>query len=245
MTKAAPTALTLAAMSLALAVPAAAETTAPPADTEPPTPYVAEADLPEGFPMPGPAEQVLLKTYPTYRVAIAHGQGAFWQLFGHIQREGIPMTAPVTMARASDHQADAQGELDHDTMLDADLSRNRMGEDLRMGFLYPATDVGNVGLDTADNNVEVHDVAPMTVLSYGFFGDPSDAKIDVARAAIQTALPDRNTTADQPLMAAGPWRLLGYNGPSVPRDRRYYEVQLPVAPTDTDEPAESHAQPDN
>ncbi|MEM1444735.1 MAG: heme-binding protein [Planctomycetota bacterium] len=190
-----------------------------------PEPYVAEASLPEGFPMPGPADAVSLKTYPTYRVALADGSNAFWKLFGHIQRHDIPMTAPVTMSNTSSDTV-ALDDGDQPVLDRADMT---------MGFLYPATSVGDLGPDTADGSVTVLDTEPMTVLSYGFFGPPRETRLAEARTAIEA-----NLQADHPdLTFAGPWRLLGYNGPSVPADRRYYEVQRPVeAKTDT-APAEA------
>lgn len=227
-------ALLVAAAPLALA----GETEIDPDQTEPteaesaasveptPEPYVAEASLPEGFPMPGPAEVVTLKQYPNYRVAVADGGAAFWKLFGHIQRQDIPMTAPVTMSNTSQDEAPLDGDAGSitDPLLDRD--------DMTMGFLYPATSVGELGDDRADASVAVQDVPPMTVLSYGFFGPPRGDRLAQARQSIEVTL-----QADHPGLAfAGPWRLLGYNGPSVPAERRYYEVQRPVEP----EPAKTN-----
>jgi NADH dehydrogenase [ubiquinone] 1 alpha subcomplex assembly factor 1 len=60
-----------------------------------------EAPLPEGFPAPTPVRQIERKTYPAYRLARADMEasqnGAFWQLFQHIKKHDIPMTAPVEM----------------------------------------------------------------------------------------------------------------------------------------------------
>ncbi|MEM8783662.1 MAG: heme-binding protein [Planctomycetota bacterium] len=200
------------------------------ADTAP-EPYVAEANLPEGFPAPGPAHTVSLKHYPTYRVAIAQGRNAFWRLFGHIQRADIPMTAPVTMAN---EHADASD--DHLDAGDAPvLDRN----DMTMGFLYPAAHVGDLGPDDDDDSVTVRDVPPMNVLSYGFFGDPHPTRLAQAREAIEAA----HETEHADLTFAGPWRLLGYNGPSVPADRRYYEVQRPVTPKPAEVAGQSEPDP--
>ena len=42
----------------------------------------------------------LEKSSPSYRIGNVHSRrGAFGVLFRHIQRRGIPMTAPVEMAR--------------------------------------------------------------------------------------------------------------------------------------------------
>lgn len=193
--------------------------------------YAAEALLPEGFPPPGPAEAVGLKAYPAYRVAVSEGAGAFWRLFGHIQRANVPMTAPVTMTRAGEADDDGQGDMTESAVMSRD--------DLTMGFLYPAADVGEAGLDAADAGVIVRDVPAMTVLSYGFFGPPIEARLAEARAAIEAALPEKH--AD--LAFSGPWRLLGYNGPMVPADRRYHEVQRPVTPKPTETTEDSAPTP--
>ena len=101
---------------------------------------VKEAALPANFPEPGPVGVVMQKTYPTYRLARAQGGGAFWQLFQHIQRENIPMTAPVEMAR------------------------NEAGQ-TSMGFMYESTQQGVLGPDTANAAVTVTDIPPHQVLS--------------------------------------------------------------------------------
>jgi hypothetical protein len=67
---------------------------------EPPW-MVSEASLPAGFPGPGPAGEVIVKTYPSHRLARTAGQGAnggFMQLFRHIDRNDISMTAPVVVS---------------------------------------------------------------------------------------------------------------------------------------------------
>ena len=66
--------------------------------TEKPS-YQSEAPLPEGWPAPGPYDQVSEKTYPKYRAAVTTGGSgmSFWTLFSHIKKKEIPMTAPVEM----------------------------------------------------------------------------------------------------------------------------------------------------
>ena len=67
--------------------------------------WIREAELPDGFPDPGPAGKVIVKEYPAYRLArfaALQGQpasqnGMFWPLFQHIKRNDIAMTAPVEM----------------------------------------------------------------------------------------------------------------------------------------------------
>lgn len=163
-------------------------------------PVRIEAVLPEGFPAPGPAGEVALKEYPQYRAArVAGGMDAFWTLFGHIKKRDIAMTAPVEMS-----MGDKAGDL---SMTD-------------MAFLYGKPDMGEKG---RDGRVDVVDLGPANVLSFGLFGPPTAERLRDARQAIEERL-NRDGLA-----AAGCWRLLGYNSPMVPEARRFYELQVPVA----------------
>lgn len=160
--------------------------------------YVNEASLPKGWPMPGPYNEVTKKEYPVYRVAVTEAGGqtrSFWTLFQHIQKNDIPMTAPVEMK---------MGEKDGDMEMTS------------MGFLYQDTSVGQLGAD--GEKVEVTDVPAMTVLSYAWMGPENSEAVAVAKEALTKAL------AEQKLTAEG-FRLLGYNGPSVPKAKRTYELQ--------------------
>ena len=96
-----------------------------------------EAELPEGFPEQGPVGQVVEKQYPPYRMAMSTGRAAFGKLFRHIQRRGIPMTAPVEMAN------DANGES-------------------MMGFMYEDVRQGSLG---EQDNITVVDIGEKAVLS--------------------------------------------------------------------------------
>jgi len=63
---------------------------------------ISEAKLPVGFPAPGPVGEVIVKTYPAHRLARVRAErnndnGMFMQLFRHIERQEIAMTAPVEM----------------------------------------------------------------------------------------------------------------------------------------------------
>jgi len=163
-------------------------------------PVRIEATLPEGFPAPGPAGEVALKEYPRYRAArVAGGMDAFWTLFGHIKKRDIAMTAPVEM------------------------SMGDKGEDLSMtgmAFLYGKPGMGEKG---RDGRVDVVDLGPANVLSFGLFGPPTPERLRDARRAIEERLKRDG------LPTAGSWRLLGYNSPMVPETRRFYELQVPVA----------------
>jgi hypothetical protein len=112
------------------------------------------------------------------------------------------MTAPVEVAVAEDG-----GEL------------KRQG----MAFLYASPDLGEVG---RDGRVEVMDSGPIRVLSYGIRGPMSDQKTQQARQAIEERLRRESASWKRD----GEWRLLGYNSPMVPAARRFWELQLPVAP---------------
>lgn len=167
--------------------------------------YVSEAPLPEGWPQPGPYNQVSEKTYPAYRAAFTTGKGetgSFWTLFMHIKRNDIPMTAPVEME-----------------MKPTATGLDRAG----MAFLYQNGKVGQPG--AASSSVEVRDVAASKVLSYTWQGTDSKANQTTARVALDAALAERKLTATS-------FRLLGYNGPGTPRAKATWELLavLPAQP---------------
>jgi len=160
--------------------------------------YVDEAPLPEGWPKPGPYDQVSLKYYPAYRAAFTGNRWqsfGFWTLFSHIKRHQIPMTAPV------------------------ELTMERSGEQLEMSsmaFLYRNDKVGVAGAD--GKRVEVRDVPAAKVLSYTWQGPDNQANVARAKTAVEAALAAGK-------LGSKPFRLLGYNGPSTPRDKRTWELQ--------------------
>lgn len=189
--------LLFALAALPLLFPASA-----PADDEPKPTYVDEARLPEGWPAPGPFNQVVEKEIPAYRAAFSTGGrgGAFWVLFEHISRHDIPMTAPVEMA------------------LDDSTSSTSS-----MAFLYQNTEVGTPGKDR--NGVDVVDVPEARVLSYTWQGPDTRQNRESALAALNEALEQRG-------MEATSFRLLGYNGPGTPRALATWEIHaiLPADP---------------
>lgn len=160
--------------------------------------YISEAPLPEGWPKPGPFNQVTEKTYPAYRAAVTPGTGqnfAFLRLFQHIKRNDIPMTSPVEMKMENEG--------------------NKM-KMTNMSFLYQNTDVGETGQD--GKMVEVRDVPKIKTLSYTFQGKQTSENVQTAKRAIQAELDERN------LKASG-YRILGYNGPGVPASKKTWELQ--------------------
>ncbi|MCM8532575.1 MAG: heme-binding protein [Lentisphaeraceae bacterium] len=161
-----------------------------------------EAKLPKGFPRPGPLDKVVLKDYPSYRAARVGGAGmqnfAFMKLFSHIKQNGISMTAPVEMT------------------IDEDSARR---ED--MAFLYGNQQLGKTG--KTSTGVDVLDLPSQKFVSIGIRGNESQSAIKSAIAKLENWLSMNNSfTVD------GKARLLGYNSPMVPRDKRFWEVQIPI-----------------
>lgn len=166
---------------------------------------VVEAGRPRGFPGATPVGEVLVLDYPACRLArvpMDRGwgaeNGAFWKLFQHIESNKIPMTAPVEMTYADSAERQTT-----------------------MAFLYASTDVGRLG--PAGRDVEVADVPPMRVASFGVRGRRTDERVREARRAIEGWLSGRTG-----LEAAGSLRVMGWNGPMTPVARSYFEVQIPV-----------------
>jgi len=161
-----------------------------------------EADLPRDFPAPTPVLEIELKRYPAYRVATAsmsgRGNSAFWTLFKHIKKHGIPMTAPVESTYAAD----------------ARLSPRKMG------FLYQNVEVGEAG---PDGRVDIADVDAERVVSFGHRGNSTSDRIAAAQREILAWIDSRDD-----LEVAGDLRTMGYNSPMVSTSRRYFEVQIPV-----------------
>jgi hypothetical protein len=162
-----------------------------------------EASLPEGFPHPTPLGEIEIKRYPAYRMAQADtsGSSAFWALFGHIKREGIAMTAPVQMDYAAQAGAAAEQQ--------------------SMAFLYGNPELGE---PADDGSVRVVDVLPMTVVSVGVRGVTAADSVAAARDKLEQWL---EANRDR-YLADGPIRVMGYNSPFVPAERRYFEVQIPI-----------------
>ncbi|MEO6595040.1 MAG: heme-binding protein [Planctomycetota bacterium] len=165
-----------------------------------------QAELPAGFPGFGAVDEIELRHYPAYRMVRTTLQGgsssAFLPLFRHIEANDIAMTTPVQM----DWQADTERAAERPT---------------RMAFLYgdPSTIPR-----TTDGGVEVVDAPATTVLSIGAIGDDRRDRVERLRSRLETFL----TTTNGAWVASGPLRTMGYNSPMVPRDRRYFEVQLTV-----------------
>ena len=162
---------------------------------------IKEAEMPKGFPAYTPVGQIEIKAYPAYRKASASGPAEFWTLFLHIKQNKVTMTAPV--------------EMDYG---DPRAAKNR---ERSMSFLYERPDQGSAG---RQGNVEVSDVPAMTVVSIGCRGARTASSIDQAREKLVAWLDQKK----EKYVSVGPMRIMGYNSPFVPRDRNFFEVQIPV-----------------
>lgn len=161
---------------------------------------IKEAEMPRGFPAPTPVGEIEVKEYPAYRRATASGLGDFWTLFRHIQQNDIAMTAPVEMD-FGDSNAERSGKRS-------------------MSFLYERPDQGSTG---KQGRVEVVDVEAATVVSVGCRGQQTNAAVAEARARLLKWLDENDA-----YVPVGPLRVMGYNSPFVPRDKNFFEVQIPV-----------------
>ena len=166
---------------------------------------IVEAKMPEGFPQYTPVRDVQIKRYPAYRKAKADPNAgrAFWTLFSHIKKNDIAMTAPVEMSYA-DGQSPREGS---------------------MAFLYGRPDLGQAG---RQGSVEVIDVPPMVVVSTGVRGPRTTDSVAEARDRLKNWI----ETNKERYAADGQMRVMAYNSPFVPRNRNYFEVEIPIRPLD-------------
>ena len=176
---------------------------------------VSEASLPEGFPPPGPVNEVVVKKYPAHRVARVSASGGsngmFMKLFRHIERNEIAMTAPVEMS-----WPDNEGQ--------------PAGSPQAMAFLYGKPSIGTAGVDPDDRDVVVDDVAEEKVVSIGLRGAYDRKTFERGYKQLQEWL-----QAHPEWKPAGSPRTLAYNSPFVPGFAKFSEVQVPVAPAITRE----------
>lgn len=173
-----------------------------------------ETNIPVGYPVPTPPGAIEVKFYPSVRRAEFSneskagptGSFGFFPLFQHISRNNIAMTSPVEMEQAD---TDNDGVVDQSTM----------------AFLYHTTDDGPTG---EDGLVKIVDTEPRVWLSIGVRG--------------QREANDWQPQADKLIdwldtqsawVRDGEARVLGYNGPYVPRNEQWWEVQIPVKPGDS------------
>ena len=205
---------TLAPAPRSIEQPAPTPSATQPKPTSQPVAFVfREALMPKDFPPPGPVGEVIVKTYPAYRLARVEsganqnaGQDTmFMSLFRHIQKNEIEMTAPVEMT----YPAAAIQVAKPDAKPQA------------MAFLYGDAKLGKPG---AEGAVVVEDQAPMKVLSVGMRGGYNPPPMEEGMKLIRQYLAANSGKFE----IAGPPRFLGYNSPFVPPFLQFGEVQVPV-----------------
>ena len=162
---------------------------------------VMEAALPKGFPRPAPAGEIQVTEYPGYRRA---------QTSVESRRSNGAFFALFRHITSNDIAMTAPVEMT--------VEDNRR---IDMAFLYGDPAIGDTGMK---GRVAVQDVPPMTVVTMGVAGHSESRAIDEAIAALEDWL-IRNSDRWQ---RSGRTRVMGYNGPSVPRRRQFSEVQVPV-----------------
>ncbi|MGF1482673.1 MAG: heme-binding protein [Cyanophyceae cyanobacterium] len=176
----------------------------------------ASAPLPEGFPPPTPEGQIAVKDYPAYRAATYRYSGflsqaanaSFGPLYQHISTNDISMTAPVetryptsTLEASSAESAEERGEVE-------------------VSFLYRNT---TIAPQEVDQNIEVEDIAPMTVVSLGLRGEYSYESYQNNLKRLQTWLQQHPE-----YVVVGPPRRFFYDGPYIPDPLKRSEIQIPV-----------------
>ena len=203
-------------------------------------PMRTTAALPEGYPRPTPAGAMEIKAYPSVRraeitVDASPRMGmnlAFFPLFRHIKNRDIAMTAPVEADLPAMARQGAARQMAREDA--ANLGVEEEDDSMTVSFLYRTSDLGPTG--QAEENVRVIDTEPVTVLSLGIRGTMGNQRIEREVAKLYEWLEaqgERNPGPDgEP--AAGRWvadgdpRIMGYNGPDVPRRNQWWEVQVPV-----------------
>ena len=168
------------------------------------TMFIREAKQPQGFPVPAPVGQILVKDYPIYRLATVSNEGRqqnsmFRTLFKHIKKNDIAMTAPVEMTF---------DEAGPKTMV----------------FLYASTDIGALG---EDDDVKIVDLAAAKVVAIGVRGNYTRARFEKNREKLNEWLVENS---DQWVEAGNP-RYHAFNSPFVPGFMKYGEVQIPIRKT--------------
>ena len=141
-----------------------------------------------------------VKRYPAYRKAVGP---SFWPLFQHIQKQGIPMTAPVEMTSSTGVRGDGE-----------------------MAFLYQTTQVGALG---PIDGVAVEDTPETLVASLGVRGRMNKQLAEQAKQSLEAWL----ASQDQYRRVGeetNSFRMFGYNSPMVPNREKYWEAQLLIEP---------------
>jgi hypothetical protein len=173
----------------------------------------ASAPLPEGFPSPTADSEIEVKQYPAYRSATVQVKGdlesassrGFSPLFRHISDNDISMTAPVEARYpASTLQANAASQ-----------------GNTAVSFLYRSLDIVP---KEVEQDVQVDDIPPMTVVSFGVKGGYDYGIIytkGIERLQGWLAAHPEYTVTGAP-------RRFFYDGPFVPDVLKRSDIQIPV-----------------
>ena len=175
-----------------------------------PKDFIIEGPLPDGYPKPSEVGKIVEKSYPLSRTFSAEGNRAFSRCFVYLVLHRHEMTAPVIMDykhRDPSKGGGSRGEMDF-----VDVKR--------MHFV-----LGNPELDQPKKEgfVEVADLPRLRVLSVAFQGQLNDEILRGLEAKLADELKRRPE-----LVADGPPRVLGYNSPMIPKDKNYWEIQIPL-----------------
>lgn len=156
--------------------------------------------LPVNYPPPTAPGLIEIKTYPSYRQAVHTNKNgnSFWPLFQHISSRDIAMTAPVVTKGVTGPESEES-----------------------MAFLYRKSDMGKTGM--TENDVKVEDTKEVTVISIGHRGIRNQSTINKLKQKLETWLENQ---PDQKYKSTGETRVLGYNGPEVPNQDKWWEVQV-------------------
>jgi hypothetical protein len=163
-----------------------------------------EAEMPADFPAPTPVGEIRLKQYPEHRLARTSSQqnSGFFKLLTHITLNRIEMTAPVEITYKSD------------------AAKNPKQAD--MAFLYSQPTLGKPGNKLG--GVVVQDIAKVTTVAVGLKGDHDKCDLAAIEKQLEAWIEKQASGYER----FGDLRVLGYNSPSVPPAKRYFEVELPV-----------------
>jgi len=156
--------------------------------------------LPTNYPPPTAPGLIEIKTYPSYRQAVHTDKNgnSFWPLFQHISSRDIAMTAPVVTEGITGPESEDS-----------------------MAFLYRKNTMGETGM--TENNVKVEDTKEVTVLSIGHRGFRNQSTVSDLKQKLKTWLENH---PDKKYKSTGNARVLGYNGPEVPNQEKWWEVQV-------------------
>jgi hypothetical protein len=169
-----------------------------------------ESEVPVGFPDPTPVGEVQIKRYPSYRMAVT-SMG---------KRSGGSSNS--SFFKLFNHIK--KNEIAMTAPVQMDYSE---GGQATMAFLYRSTEQGRSG---SDGTVEVMDIAPSFAASIGIRGELTQETLRQAREQLQSWL-DARSDRYRP---TGGFRTMGWNSPFVPRNQRFFEVQIPVEPVSAD-----------